>query len=160
MRLSRLRKTSLQGSFEEAAAREISRRTVLARMVKGAAGSVALFTLGEFVTPARAYADSTTCCTPLGRCSVDTCPAPGKCPSTWWVCKSGQCTGCIYSSGSWVSGECSPCGPGPASYIMCTDCHKNGCAQLCTCVSSCTCSGCYTPAEASASMEAVLAGSQ
>ena len=138
---------SRQQGMSERLARRISRREAVTTFAKGAAGSVAAFTLGDFIRPSKAYASHAECCFPFGYCGVHLCPSANSCPSGWTVCRSTDCSACPYSDGDWVSTQCSPCGPGALSYRMCRDCRKNGCADKCTCVTSCLCSNCTTPAE-------------
>jgi hypothetical protein len=63
---------------------------------------------------------------------------------------AGQCSGCIYSSGNWIS--CTGQGTCRNGYVVCTDRRPSGggCSGTCTCKSACICCGCFTPTEMAA----------
>jgi hypothetical protein len=141
----------------EGLARRLNRRQALLRGFKGVATATAAVSAGSLVNARRAFADELhTCCNPYGVCPSN--PANGGCPSGLAVCKTSSSCHCAYSSGYWVSPNCSPCSHGSGSYRVCTDCHRTGfpCAgHLCTTLSACQCTGCDTPAQVKANMSAL-----
>jgi len=125
-------------------ARTLTRRRLFGRAGKAIAATAAASTLGAFGSIKTVFATCT--CSYIAICN-GTCPGGGGCPSGYTVCTLGQCGGCIYSSGQWVS--CTGQGTCQQGYELCTDCksNTNGCSGACTCKSNCICCGCCTPEE-------------
>lgn len=153
------------GSMAEKITRRISRRDALRTAVVGGATGVATLVLGQ--KPAFAV----YCyCGPTYHCSYyrHTCPSRPGCPSGYILCKNsssaycscdqghynqqGYC--CEWAAGSWIA--CSGLGSGHG-FKVCSDClgPARECAYWCTCLSSCQCCNCTTPADVRAEHQQV-----
>jgi hypothetical protein len=142
------------GHIAEHAYRTLSRRAVVrGGLVSGTAGLAAL-AIGE-----RPAAAATCDCGPTSRCSG--CRSTG-CPSGYSLCKGSGTSNCFnnqgfrceWPSGSWVA--CSGFGACHNGYQLCYDCiGPGGCAHWCTCLSSCICCNCCSPAEVRAEQKRI-----
>ncbi|HVB44029.1 MAG TPA: hypothetical protein VNF47_15180 [Streptosporangiaceae bacterium] len=128
------------GAFTERAARRLSRRDAVRRVIVG--GTTGLAALAMGASPAQA---STCVCGPTRRCAR--CPAVG-CPPGHHLCRgsfrshcfNSQGYRCEWPSGSWIA--CMNLGKG-LGYKVCYDCiGAGGCREWCTCLSACICCHC------------------
>lgn len=121
--------------------RRMSRREALGRGAKGAGATLAALAVGDLIAAQSARAAECSC-GPSRYC--DSCPDGSGgvyCNSSRTRCTSGDCPGyCPWGDGQWVS--CHGCGPGSGSYRVCSDCRTAECANVCTCLSTCFCTGC------------------
>src|SRR6266540_4653120 len=130
--------------WSEALARRINRRDLIFRAVKSVAAAAAAASVGSLVNVKEVFAACT--CSYLASCSpYGACPFRG-CPSSCTACTSsnGCGTNCPHSSGYWVIPNCS-CGVCGNGWYECWDCKCPSCSHLCTCKSTCVCSGCCSP---------------
>jgi hypothetical protein len=137
----------------ESAARRLDRRQALLRFARGTGGAVAALSIGSLIGARKAFAVDCTC-GPSHYCEYYglSCPLyPAYCPSGVDICTSNNCSHCPWSTGQWVS--CTGCGPGSASYKVCTDCLHPSCSEHCICLSNCLCTGCETPQQMRDDME-------
>lgn len=135
------------GDLAERASRSVTRRHAVRMALVGGATGIAALTVG--VDPALADA-CTNNCGPTRRCS--NCPSDG-CPSGYSLCKGSMTGNCFNNQGyrcEWPSGywqACNRLGQGYGSE-NCYDCiGPGGCADWCTCLSSCICCSCQDAAD-------------
>jgi len=129
----------------EALARRINRREMMFKAVRGVGAAAAAASVGSLASIKDVFASCD--CGYLGFCSSygATCPTRG-CPSSCTACTSANGCGCPHSSGYWVIAGCS-CGVCGNGWYECWDCKCPSCSQLCTCKSTCVCSGCCSPGD-------------
>ena len=137
----------------EAAARRLTRRQSLFRVLKGTVAGAAALSVANLEKVSSAFAISCTC-GPSASCQSHgySCPTGGNCATGYGTCTSGNCyPDCIWSTAQWVS--CTHCAQGLNSYRVCSDCKLgNYCSPHCTCLSDCLCTGCDSPGAMAADM--------
>ncbi len=145
----------------ESIARQMNRRRVLSRGIKGGFALVAGITLGQFSNLKSAFAapycscdwayGHVNCSGSGGYCSGTSCPSGCSVCTT----SSGCGTICNYPGGRWVS--CTGFGTCGRGYKLCTDCNCNACRYVCTCLSSIVCLNCCTKTELQESLQSLAA---
>jgi hypothetical protein len=144
------------------AARRLSRRLLLGRILRGSAvafAGLAAGSLGTLLNGGDGEATTFHCGnwwpnSRSGSPQCNGCPSNG-CSFGHVRCRKGQCPGCIYPSGYWVAANgLGKCGMG---YRLCWDCHSPSSCRICTCLSTTLCLNCCSAAEVEAQTREVEA---